>query len=243
MVSNFRRQMIIANNLANATTVGYKQDLTTFSDFTNVLTVWKEASGPGTLAASHPIGTLGTGAELEEISLDLSQGDLNETGNALDLAISGPGFFAIQTPLGTLYTRDGSFHRNTAGQVARADGGLLLGESGPLEAGAGDILVDGDGRVSVDGQVVGEIRLVEFGPQDRLLKLGGNYLAPEDPAAQERAAEGAAINQGFLERSNVDLMRASVEMLSAMRSYEASLKLVQLQDQTLERTVNEIGKV
>jgi len=167
-----------------------------------------------------------------------------ETGNPLDLAINGAGFFAVQTPSGTLYTRDGTFFRDSEGRLARADGGLLLSEDdAPLQVGTGDIIVEGDGTVSSGGQTVGRIRVVDFDPTQRLLKLGSNYLAPEDPVTPEIAAAGAAISQGFLERSNVDLARASVEMITAVRSYEASQRMIQLQDQTLDRAINDVGKV
>ncbi len=243
MVSNFRRQSIVTNNLANVSTTGYKQDVTASSDFSNMLMIKEAAAARPSSKPWESIGTLGAGTELGEIQLDQSQGDLAETGNALDLALNGPGYFAIQTPAGTYYTRDGSFYRDPTGLLARADGGLLLGENGPIQVGEGNIVVDGDGTVSVDGQVAGRIRTVEFGPQDRLLKIGSNYVAPENANVQPQAAQGTAISQGFLERSNVDVTRAMVEMMSAMRSYEASQRMVQLQDQTLDRAVNDVGKV
>lgn len=243
MVSNFRRQQLVANNVANASTTGYKQDLAVPSDFPAMLIVEETRARRETFDITDAVGGLGSGMDLREIMLDLSQGDLTETGNPLDLAINGAGFFAVQTPSGKLYTRDGTFFRNAAGFLSRADGGLLLGENGPIQANGGEVLIEGDGTVLAEGLMVGRISLAEFGPQDRLAKVGNNYLVPESPDAQERPAEGAAINQGFLERSNVDLTRAMVEMMSAMRSYEASQRMILMQDQALELAVNEVGKV
>lgn len=243
LVSNFMRQSIVTNNLANASTTGYKQDLASNSEFTDLLRMENTGAPSGALTPPGTIGTLGTGTELGDILLDMSQGDLMETGNALDLAISGPGFFAVQTSTGTFYTRDGEFLRDASGRLVRPDGGYLLGQNGPIQVGEGEIVVDGDGTVSVNGKAAGRIRLVDFGPQEKLHKVGYNYLAPENPAAQETDAAGGAISQGYLERSNVDLTTATVEMLSALRSYEASQKMIQLQDQTLALAVSEVGKV
>ena len=243
MVSNFRRESIITNNLANVSTIGYKQDLTAPSDFANLLMVQQGGPNGSPPNSQGAVGPMGTGTELGEIRLDLSQGDIAETGNPLDLAISGPGYFAVQTPNGTYYTRDGEFFRDALGRLARSDGGLLLGDNGPIQVGEGNIVIDGDGTVTVDGQVAGRIRLADFGPQEQMLKIGNNYLVPANPNARVVAAQSAAINQGFLEHSNVDMTRETVEMLSAMRSYEASQRMIQLQDQTLDRAVNDVAKV
>lgn len=242
-VADFRRQMVVMNNLANVSTSGYKQEITELSEFSNLLMVEGAGAAINAPGAYDLIGPLGTGTELVDVALDLTQGDLQETGNELDLAITGPGFFAVQTETGVYYTRDGTFYRDALGRLTRADGGLLLGENGPITVGEGLILVDADGTVSVGGQVAGRIQLVDFDPQERLLSLGNNYLIAENPGAQPHPADQAAINQGFLERSNVDAARASVEMLAAMRSYEACLKMIQLQDQTLATAVSEVGQV
>jgi len=244
MVFNFKQELTVMNNLANVSTTGYKKEKITSSDFSNLMIVPQTGGGMGSpLLAGAAIGTVGAGTEPSEIGLDQSQGDLVDTGNPLDLALSGPGFFAVQTPSGTFYTRDGTFFKDAMGRLATANGGLVLGENGPIQIGQGDVLVDGDGTVSVGGKVVGRIRLVDFDPQETMLKIGDNYLVPENPNAQARAAATAVINQGYLERSNVDPTSEMVDMLSALRAYEASQKMIQLQDQTLDRAVNEVSKV
>ena len=243
MVSNRRRELIVANNLANVSTDGYKQDVAVPSDFPSMPVVGTGETGNPLASPWEAIGSVGTGMDLSEILVDVSQGDLVETGNPLDLAITGSGFFTVQTANGTLYTRDGTFFRDPNGNLARADGGLLLGDKGPIQVGQGDVVVDGDGTVSVGGKVAGKIKLSDFDPKERLVKVGNNYLTPADPNAQVQAAKGAAVSQGFVERSNVDLNRQMVEMMSAMRSYEANQKIITLQDQMLGLTVNEVGKV
>ncbi|MCL4533660.1 MAG: flagellar basal-body rod protein FlgF [Bacteroidetes bacterium] len=243
MVANFRRQLILSNNISNVSTPGYKQDVTSSSEFANLLMATDAQAQGGTLGPWDFIGPTGAGTELDAVKLDMSQGDLTETGNPLDLAISGPGYFAVQTPSGTAYTRNGTFFRDALGRLTTADGGLVLGDDGPIQIGAGDIAVSSDGTVSAGGEVAGRVRLVDFGPQENMVKTGNNYLAPENPAAQEGPAQRAAISQGFLEHSNVDLAKAMVDVMSAMRSYEASQKMIQLQDQTLAAAVSEVGKV
>ncbi len=243
MVSNFRRQAIVANNLANVSTTGYKQDVPSPSDFPNMLVVAADGIRRSPSSPWEAIGSVGTGMDLGEILVDVSQGDLIETGNSLDLAISGSGYFSVQTTAGTFSTRDGTFFRDVNGNLARPDGGLLLGDNGPIMVGPGDIVVEGDGTVSAGGQVAGRIRLVNYDTQEKLIKIGNNYISPAVPTAQELPVDGAVISQGYLERSNVDLDRAMVEMMAASRSYEANQRMITLQDQILGLTVNDVGKV
>lgn len=243
MVANFRRQLILTNNISNVSTPGYKQDVTASSEFANLLIATDGEAQSGALGPWDFVGPTGAGTELDAVRLDPSQGALTETGNPLDLAISGPGYFAVQTPSGTVYTRNGTFFRDSLGRLSTADGGLVLGENGPIQIPAGEIVVGWDGTLTAGNDVAGRIRVVDFGPEENMIKLGNNYLAPENAGAQEQPAAGAAISQGFLEHSNVDLAKAMVDVMSAMRSYEASQKMIQLQDQTLAAAVNEVGKV
>ncbi len=238
MVANFRRQMVLTNNVTNVSTPGYKQDVTASSEFASMLITKDPSAG-----LWDALGPSGSGTELDTVRIDLSQGDMVETGNPLDLAIAGPGYFVVQGPNGTAYTRNGTFFRDAAGMLLTEDGSPVLGENGPIQIGPGEIAVGPDGTVMAGTQVAGRIRIVDFGPQENMIKQGANYLVPENTGAQELPAQGAAVSQGFLEHSNVDLAKAMVDMMSAMRSYEASQKLVQLQDQTVAAAVNEVGKV
>ncbi len=244
MVANFKRQLITTNNLTNVSTPGYKQDVSSASEFANFLVVKDPATAYMPGSAYDFVGPSGSGTELDMVQLDLSQGSLRETGNPLDLAISGPGFFAIQTETGTVYTRDGTFMQDAQGYLCRADGAFVLSEiNTPLQLPPGEVSVAGDGTVTVGDQTIGRIKLVDFAPGEVLVKVGNNCLVPENAGAQELPAQGAAVSQGFLEHSNVDIAKATVDMLSALRSYEASQRLLQLQDQTLAVAVNEVAKV
>lgn len=242
LVSQVYRQQIISHNLANVNTTGFKADRLGLDSF------------PG-LASADPVllpvrlgdvpagdsELIGAGVMALDRPFDLSQGGLRPTGVELDFALEGPGFFAVQTENGIVYTRNGAFHRSPEGVLVDAEGYPVLGQAGPIQVGADPVAVTPEGIVIQDGQEVGRLRLVDF-PADQLLKLGENHFAPVDPAAQGTPAT-ATVLQGHLETSNVDLVQMMTEMLSAMRSYEASQRLVLYQDQILGQTVTEVGRV
>ncbi len=237
MLARLARQDQLGTNLANASTIGYKQRTTPFQGFREALVArLSETTGPAT-----PIGPFTPGPILATPSLDLTQGPLQETGNPLDLALGGPGFFAVQTPNGVLYTRDGSFHRDADGRLATADGWLLLGQNGPVQVGDGDLFIDGEGIIYVDGVEVDRISLVGF-QANQLRPVGSNYFAPVQ-GAQPAAPEGTTVHAGFVEQSNVDLVQSMVEMMAITRSYVASQRVLQAQDEALAKAANEIGRV
>lgn len=237
MLVRLARQDQLGTNLANASTIGYKQQTTPFQGFRESLVArLSEATGPAV-----PIGPFTPGPLLATSSLDLAQGPLQDTGNPLDLALGGPGFFAVQTPTGILYTRDGSFHRDAEGRLATADGWLLMGQNGPVQVGDGDLFIDGDGTVYVDGAEVDRISIVGF-QADQLRPVGSTYFTPVQ-GAQPAAVEGTTVHAGSLEQSNVDLVQSMVEMMAIARSYVASQRVLQVQDEALAKAANEIGKV
>jgi flagellar basal-body rod protein FlgG len=240
MVAHMARQVTISNNLANISTTGYKQDRTSLEAFYYKLLGLAYPEAPVGSMTMSPIGTLNTSMGVDQDEIDFSQGQLMETGNALDLALSGPGFFTIATADGVCYTRDGSFVRDASGQLVTSDGARVLGVDGPLVLGEGKVLVEGDGTVLVDGQTVGQLRIADFPQAGQLRKLGYNRFAPV-AGTQETPATSAVVNQGFLERSNVDAARSMVEMMEVLRSYEATQRMIQLQDQTLGAAVNQVG--
>jgi flagellar basal-body rod protein FlgF len=173
MLTAARRMEFVTNNLANAQTVGYKQERTATATFAQQLLM--EQLGPD---ATPNIGTLSTATVAEEPMLDFTQGSLEETGRALDLAPEGPGFFAVQGPGGVRYTRDGSFTRDAFGRLTTSEGDLVLGENGPIEIPGGRIVIDPDGSIAVEGQPIDRLLVVEFGPDQPLQKMGNNQFAP-----------------------------------------------------------------
>jgi flagellar basal-body rod protein FlgG len=246
MDTHMRRLAVEANNLANARTPGYKQDRVSAESFELVL---RGSTDPLTPVLALPsatalelAGTVGSGIYPLEPVLDLSQGGLYETGERLDLALVGPGFFAVQTPEGERYTRAGNFAVDGNGLLRTATGDLVLGEQGPIQVGTGDLSVGSDGTIYVNGNATARLRLVEF-DVPALQKAGENYLVPREPAAAPRLATGTQVRQGYLESSNVDLSRTMVSLFEIQRAYELSARALQMQDQTLGQAINDVGRV
>jgi flagellar basal-body rod protein FlgG len=244
MMAQMARQGVINNNINNATTVGFKQEIPTQGLFWRLLLNRIQRTDPpvgDTTAEAAPLSPATTTAGALRATTDFGQGSLRETGDELELAISGPGFFVVQTPAGEQLTRDGTFARDASGRLVATDGSPVLGTNGPLTLPPGPVVVASDGTITVAGQTVGQLRLVQA-PADRLTRVGLNRFAPQVGTTPTPATE-AAVNQGFLEAANVDLTRAVTDMMSATRSYEASQRMIQLQDELLGKAVNDVGRV
>ena len=182
---------------------------------------------------------------------DFSQGSLRETSNTYDLAISGDGFFTIQTTnkqgvTSTKYTRDGSFTVNTEGYLVTKDGDYVLDTNGeriqiPGAQTAQNVAIDQNGNILVDGQQVATLGIVSFENPQALLLYGENMYEATDAAGLQ--ASTATIHQGYLEMSNTNVIEEMVDMITITRAYEAGQKMIQTVDNTLQKAVNEIGKV
>lgn len=234
------RSDITANNIANANTAGFKKDRAVASSFPEML-LERIAAGETT-----PIGSSGLGAEVMASAVDRSQGALQPTGNPLDLAISGQGFFVVQTPEGERYTRRGSFSRDNQGYLVTDQGYRLLGNAGPIKIPAGELVVDKQGNIRVKDSTA-TLRIVDFTgtadvPAARLIKEGDSFLRAEG-GLQPSLARGYQIQQGFLEASNVNPLSEMVALITVMRGFEANQKAVQAQDETLDKAVNELGRL
>lgn len=243
-------QEVLANNLANVNTTGFKRDLTV-AEARGGLAIRRTkvpfAADP--LAGTHrvPIGTLGTGAFVRRIHKDLSVGLQRQTEQPLDMALNGPGYFVLQGPEGQLrYSRDGAFTRNAQGQIVDTKGFPLLGEGNvpiTLPVG-GQVSVSEDGTVVVDGNQVGRIARADFeDPEADLEKIGDTHFAFRgDRFGRAPQVSQAPVLQGVLEGSNVNGVHEMVDMIAAMRQYEANQKAVQMQDETLGKAVNEVAR-
>jgi flagellar basal-body rod protein FlgF len=232
MLADQLRQDVIANNLANATTPGYKGDRALGQEFNSLLLQ--------ELGSGKPIGALGTGARVEDVVTDASQGALRRTENTFDLAIAGDGFFSVQTPAGVRYTRDGAFTLNAQGQLTTSSGQAVLGADGrPVTVGgAGQATIDPTGRVFVGDRQVATIAVTALQP-DSLRKQGSDLFTGR---VQQGAAAGR-VEQGYLEQANISSVHEMVSLISVMRSFEASQKVTNALDETLGKAANEIGRV
>jgi len=194
---------LAANNLANVNTTGYKGQFPSFH-----ATLANAASSSAVARAVNDFGVLGGSRT------DVAQGTLEHTGNDLDFALQGEGWFAVQTVSGRLYTRNGSFHVDKKGQLVTADGNPVLGAQGPVTIPAGKLSVSGDGTISVDGALSGRLTIVNFAAGTELTPVGGSYFSA--PAGNEKVS-GANIVQGSLENSNVDGISAAVGLVALQR--------------------------
>jgi flagellar basal-body rod protein FlgF len=232
MLADQLRQDVIANNLANATTPGYKGDRAVGEAFNSLLL---SKVGGGT------IGSLGLGSRIAGVVTDSTQGSLRNTQNTYDLGIAGDGFFAVQAKGGVRYTRDGAFTLNQQGQLVTANAEPVLGTNGqPIAIGTagGKPTIDAQGNVIVGGRTVGTLQVAVLDPKS-LQKQGSDLYTG---TVQQNAQRGA-VQQGYLEQSNVNSVREMVDLISTMRSFESSQKTVQALDETLGKAVNDVGKV
>jgi flagellar basal-body rod protein FlgF len=220
----------IANNVANVNTTGY---LAQRNVFTSVL---EQARGSQLNQAINNYGTLGG------ISVDATEGALQKTGNDLDVAIVGPGFFAVQNAAGTMYTRNGSFQVSSRGQLVTASGDQVLGEAGVISVPPGAISISADGTISSQGAIVGKLKVVEFPSGTPLTSAGQTYYtAPKNTAA---AAKNSTVRQGMLESSNVNPVTSMVELITAQRSAELMQRALATFQSDMDKTATqELPKV
>lgn len=214
------RMAILANNLANANTPGYKADQVSFSE------VLSETTGLPEVSATQYV--------------DHSAGPLERTGNPLDVALEGDGFFVVDTPDGRRFTRDGAFHMAADGRLVTADDHAVLGTGGPLvvDPEAGPVTIDARGNLWQDGAQLDTIQVVGFPPGAPPTKVGGNLFAGTGDAPVDEPR----VSQATLERSNVSAILEMSRMIEIARGYEAYQKLVQTLDQTSGQT-NNVGSV
>lgn len=226
MLSGLLKHEVLANNLANASTPGFKAERVRFGSFQQALVPGVDGDGGA--------ATIYGSAAMERPEIDLSAGPLTATGNDLDLAMEGPGWFAVGTAAGERYTRNGHFTRTATGAITTPDGLPLLGEHGPLRLPPGTKLtVRDDGTVLADGLEVDRLRLVSFADPASLVKVGHGLVAGGAPVADT----GSVVRQGMLEESNADVMRQMVEMLTTLRGYELNQRVIRAQDESLEQAI------
>lgn len=247
MAAEQAKQDVLANNLANANTDGFKQDMAVFRTRADKTLYRIEAPGGarGGVPGVEKMGELSTGVYLDSINTAFGQGTLRQTDEPLDVAIEGDGYLVVEGPGGEeLLTRGGSFTRNGQGVVVDPNGRPLLGQEGPLTlAGSGTIHLSNEGVLRQGKRKIGTLRLVTVERPDEMLKKRGDVAWSLKDAVVTRPAPEARIKQGYLEGSNVNPIRAMVEMIAVQRSYESSQKMILAQDETLGKAVNEIGRV
>jgi len=220
---------LLANNVANASTGGYKADREFYS-----LYVSPEAQ-------ADPSSTMPV---IERPWVDLSQGALQPTGSSLDMALSGKGFFSVTGPHGALYTRNGNFRLSPNGQLVTAEGYPVNGADGKAltAAGSSPLEVSSDGNVRQDGNLIGQLQVADF-PATGLAKQGNNYFRISNPSVQPATATGTAVEQGRLEASNSGAADAAVRLVGVMRQFEMLQKAVSLTTNMNKQALDSVAKV
>jgi flagellar basal-body rod protein FlgF len=230
MVPHVLKQEIIANNLANVNTPGFKRE----SVFLKQLSRIEAARSKTESEWQTPM--------VDKTYTDFSEGSLEFTGDRLHLAIDGDGFFAVSTPEGEAYTRNGNFHIAPDGTLMTSDDLPVLSDNGPIVLGENEFEIGMDGTITVNGEEYGRLLVVDFEKPYQLQKTAGGLFRML-PEANQIDTEYVYIRQGYLEKSNIDIVREMVDMIASYRNYESDQKAIQILDESLSKTVNEIPRV
>jgi flagellar basal-body rod protein FlgG len=228
------RLEMLSNNLANVNTIGYKADLPVFR-FNEPVPEADPVTGdvPKLSPYLSPI----------DAATNFNEGALRKTGNPLDVAIVGKGFFAVQTPDGIQYTRKGRFSVNEQGQLSTTDGNAVMGQGGDIAIDGSRVEISEAGEVSVDGAVVDVLRIVDFERPYQMRKVGGTLFVPAESSVRPQASQNYRIAQGAVEASNVDALRTMTEMIESLRVFESYQKAIRAADDATAKTVSEVGRV
>jgi len=248
-------QDVVANNIANSTTVGFKKDQPVFEAFPNRLLqrIHDRMDRPqGTVPAivaqnmpMVPLGYLGQGVKSDGTVTQFTAGPLTRTDGKLDLALEGDGLFTVQKADGsTAYTRAGNFTVNSAKQLTTLGGDLVMARNGqPIVLDGKDVVVDTQGGVQVDGNTAGTLALVSYDPA-RFSKVGENLWTRSEPDIEPLVQSNppdVTVRQGFQEQSNVQVVSEMVRMITLMRAYEANTKTITMQDETVSKLLTNVG--
>ena len=211
-------QETIARNLANANTVGFKKNMISFKS-----------------VLEGETNTLQT-----DYGIDYSHGSLTYTGNTFNMAIDGDGFFAVETANGIRYTRNGQFQLGNTGEIVTDTGSKVLGQGGPIviPKGGGEILVDKKGIIKVNGKEIGRLMITNFNDLTKLIPTGNStFTAPDDSIIDDTGEKKYNVAQGYLESSNVSVVTEMVDMITNMRTYEASNNVIKSFSDLMEKLI------
>ncbi len=223
---------VIANNLANASVPGFKKDKVSFQNL-----LLQQASG------SSAKGNQVRNTALVRIKTDMSQGDIRFTGNMLDIAINGKGFFKVMTPDGIRYTRKGNFTLDSLGNLITPDGFQVLGKGGGINLLDKQVEIDDRGRIIADGTELGQLDIVTFVNTDGLVKMGDTLFAKGPNITEEPLPPETTIRQGYLEGSNVNIAEEMVQMIHSLRAFESYQRAIKVLDHLDNKVTNEVAKV
>jgi len=224
----------IAANVANSSTAGFRGEENVFG------TVLAEASHHGRMSALNQ--ATNAFSQIGDAQIDTTQGVLTRTGNDLDVAIEGSGYFKVKTATGTAYTRNGHFHADASGRLVTDAGEPVLGDTGEIRLAKGKVSISADGTISCDGVISGKLSVVAFVPGTKLISHGASQY--QAPAGSEVPAPQTSLQQGALEGSNVSPMEGVVQLISAQRAAESMRHALTLIDGEMDKaTVQDLARV
>lgn len=251
-VAQERNLAIVANNLANVNSSGFKRETAIFEVLppkTDMVALAKSASPE--LGLPMPVQTtdgIGNYMRIAETSVDYAHGDLRPTTEPLDMALQesdpkkGLAFFTVETPQGDLYTRAGGFQINKNKELVTVDGFRVKGTAGPISVDSGPIEVTADGGISAKGRALGSLKIAYFDRPQDLEKVGSALFSDRSGAVASRAAtpqDGVSVRQGYLEMSNVNAVAELTKMIETQRAYTSYEKSIQAIDNTSEKVINQ----
>ena len=220
----------IANNLANASTAGFRAERDVFSS------VLANAGNTSTSPLNPVINSYGI---MTGTMVDTKQGALEKTGNNLDLGIEGKGYFTVQTADGPMYTRNGAFQVTSKGQLVTGDGDAVLGDKGtPLTVPQGALSISADGTISSDGALVGKLKVVEF-PTGTELSSAGYTLYQAPQGVTPTAPTDSSVRQGTLESSNVNPVSSMIQLVEVQRNAEMMQKALSMFNSEMDKTASQ----
>lgn len=223
-VLKLKQMDILSQNLANANTAGYKKDAAAFQNYL------MQPSGDASSPDGRSMSMLGS------VSTDFSSGNLIRTGNPLDAGLEGDGFIALE---GDRFTRRGDLRRDQEGYLVTSGGIKVLGGGGPIQLPEGDVVIGERGDLSVDGVLVDTIRLRSFPRTGDLARIDGGMFTAAHPGEES----AAMVRQGYIEASNVEVIREMVKMIGTVREFEAYQKAIQTFDEAAGKVSNELGRM
>jgi flagellar basal-body rod protein FlgG len=241
-IAQEQRLQVVANNVANAHTNGYKKDEPLFR---SVLADARRVAPTG--RSTHHLFALGgthrplphAFVHIQEHKTSLAPGRLRETKNGLHAAIQGNGFFEVETPAGLRYTKNGLFHLDNQRRLVTVTGDPVMGPKGEIKLPPGEVKLSSDGSVMVDDRPVAALKVVEFAEEGRVRKAGDGYFIGEEPTV----VKAPSLAVGQLEESNVNSMEEMIKVISAMRNFEAAQKTIAAFDKMTEAAIQEVGRV
>lgn len=229
--NDVEQMRVVAENMANADVVAYRQQIAApQEEFSKLAATIAGAATPEVAAARAP--AMG-------VTIDTRPGTVRSTGEPLNVAIQGDGYFVVSTSQGNLLTRRGEFQLDPSGILCAFSGDPVLGTSGVIRIKGGTPQISADGSIHVAGQVVGQLSIVEPAPGAALTSAGEGFIASS--AGQVPAAANTRVLQGFLETSNVSPVSQMVMLMQATRHFEATQRFARAYDSMLESAINDLG--